>query len=94
MSCIQNNMKRPLRYHKHKNQNTPSRWNASESIKNKKVGNAFPQYEENNKTFFLAGPAAALSLENPLAHNIWEVQEVLERSLGRWGGEVCCRKLL
>lgn len=92
MSCIQNNIKRPRRYHKHKKQNTPSGMRLK-ALKIKKVGNAFPQYEE-NKTFFLAGPAAALSLENPSAHNIWEEQEVLKRSLGRWGGEVCCRKLL
>ena len=70
-----------------------TKWNVFESIKNKKVGNTFPQYEE-NKTFFLAGPAAALSLENPSAHNIWEEQEVLKMSRGRWGGEVGFRKLL
>lgn len=51
------------------------------SIKNKNVGNTFLQHEE-NKTFFLAGPAAAISLANLLAQSSWEEQKVLKRRHG------------
>lgn len=54
-----------------------------ESIKNKSIGNTFCQFEENK--FFLAGPAAAISLANPLAQNSWEEQKALKRRHGGGG---------
>lgn len=64
-----------------------TKWKAFESIKNKNVGNTFLQHEE-NKTFFLAGPAAAISFANLLAQSSWEEQKVLKRRRGEveWGG--------
>lgn len=86
MHCTQNNIKRPCRNHKHQ-KTKHTKWEAFESIKNKNVGNTFAQYEE-NKTLFLAGPAAAISLANPLAQSSWKEQKVLKRRHGgRQGGE-------
>lgn len=79
-SACKTTLKRPCRYHKHQ-KTKQTKWEASESIKNKNVGNTFLQHEE-NKTFFLAGPAAAISLANLLAQSSWEEQKVLKRRHG------------
>lgn len=57
MQCIQN-MKRLCLHCKQE-----GKAHSVEHIKNKNAANTFPQYEE-NKTLFLAGPVAALSLAN------------------------------
>lgn len=72
MQCMQNNTKKAMPIPQAP-KTKQTEWKALESIKNKNGGNTFAQPED-KKTSFLARPAAALSLANPLAQSSWEDQ--------------------